>query len=339
MKLIKTKSLRAMVCALIVFFCCLFPVFFSGCVMVPDPITKSAFFFNTYITITFYSEKDAALFPDCENLCRKYEGMLSRTAEGSDIWNLNHADGKPVVVSEEAAELITDALSYCEYTDGAVDITIAPLMELWDFTSDEENKIPPTDEEIKNALKHVNYKNVSVNGNEVSLADPDASVDLGFIAKGYIADKLKEYLVSKGVESALINLGGNIQLIGTKPDGGDYIIGVRKPFADGNETLTSLPLHDTSFVTSGIYERCFEYDGNFYHHILDPKTGYPVNSGLNQVSVLCDNSETADALSTTLMLLGQKEGMDFLSNHDFKAHALFVDESNQMTYSADFPED
>ena len=128
MKLIKTKSLRAMVCALIVFFCCLFPVFFSGCVMVPDPITKSAFFFNTYITITFYSEKDAALFPDCENLCRKYEGMLSRTAEGSDIWNLNHADGKPVVVSEEAAELITDALSYCEYTDGAVDITIAPLM-------------------------------------------------------------------------------------------------------------------------------------------------------------------------------------------------------------------
>lgn len=330
-----------------VFLCTLFSIFFlvqslfpmTACTPVSEPVTKAAFFFNTYITITFYSEKDASLFPKCEEMCRKYESMLSRTVEGSDIYNINHASGESVTVSDESAQLVSDAISYCEMTDGAVDITIAPLMDLWDFTSDTENKIPPSDEEIQNALLHVDYKAVQVSGNTVTLSDPDAAIDLGFIAKGFIADRLKEYLVSEGVENALINLGGNIMLVGAKPDGGDFIIGVKKPFGSDDETLTSLPLRDTSFVSSGIYERCYEYDGIFYHHILDPKTGYPADTGLNQVSVLCNNSETADALSTTLMVLGQKEGMDFLSNHDFQAHAIFVNSDNQMSYSADFPLD
>lgn len=336
---INTVKCSALFCAVLLISYSLFSAFtLSACTPASTPVTKSSFFFNTYITITFYSETDAAYFPQCEAMCRKYESLLSRTVEGSDIYKINHANGESVIVSDETAALINDALSFSELTDGAVDITVAPLMDLWDFTSDKTDKIPPSDSEITEALKHVDYKNLSVNGNEITLSDPNASIDLGFIAKGYIADKLKEYLVSQGVKSALINLGGNIQLIGCKPDGDDYIIGVKKPFTTTDETLTSLPLRDTSFVTSGIYERCYEYDGSFYHHILNPKTGYPVNSGLNQVSVLCNNSETADALSTTLMLLGKKEGMDFLSNHDFKAHAIFVDSSNTMTYSQDFPE-
>ncbi len=319
-------------------FCILILTLTDGCTPAVEPITKACFFFNTYVSVTFYSEQDAAYFEDCENLCRKYENMLSRTVEGSDIYRINTANGTPVTVTDETASLINDALLYCEKSNGAIDITVAPLMELWNFTGEETEKTPPSEEDIKLALTHVNYRNVLVEGNTVTLTDPDAAIDLGFIAKGYIADRLKEDLIEKGVSSALINLGGNIQLIGSKPDGGDFIIGVKRPFTTKDETMTTVSASDSSFATSGIYERCFTYNDTLYHHILDPKTGYPVQNTLYQVSVLCPDSETADALSTTLLLLGQKEGMDFLTGSDYNAHAIFVDNNYTLTYSPDFPE-
>ena len=311
---------------------------FQGCTPKPEPITKVGFYFNTYITIVFYDSQDAALYPECEELCGHYEAILSRTVPGSDIWEINHAGGKPVTVNDETAGLIQTALSFCSLTDGAVDITIAPLMDLWAFTEDIPNHEPPTEQSIQEALKHVDYRKVSVTDNTVTLSDPEAQIDLGFIAKGFIADRLKDFLVSKGVESAIINLGGNIQLIGCKPDGGDYSIGVKKPFTQTDEILTSVPLRDTSFVTSGIYERCFEYNGEFYHHILDPKTGYPVKNNLYQVSVLCPESVIADGCSTVLLLLGQEKGMEILPECGENVHAIFVDDRMQMTYSPDFPE-
>lgn len=310
----------------------------QGCTPKPEPITKVGFYFNTYVTITFYSEQDAALYPECEALCRHYENLLSRTVPDSDIWKINHAGGETVSVDEETARLIETALSFCILTDGAVDITIAPLMDLWAFTEDIPNHEPPSDEAIKNALKHVDFRNISVSGNQVTLSDPEAQIDLGFIAKGFIADRLKEFLISKGVQSAIINLGGNIQLVGCKPDGGDFSIGIKKPFTQTDEVLTSIPLRDTSFVTSGIYERCFEYNGEFYHHILDPKTGYPVKNTLTQVSVLCPSSVTADGCSTALLLLGQEKGMELLPECGENVHAVFVDDQMKMTYSPDFPE-
>ena len=312
----------------------------TGCTPAPEPVTKIGYFFNTFVSITFYSDADAKYFEDCENLCGKYENLLSRTVEGSDIYNINHGNGEPVEVDPETAQLVSIALSFCEKTDGAVDITVAPLMDAWNFTGEEDEKTPPSREEIDRLLEHVNYKNVSVNGNTVTLSDPEAAIDLGFIAKGYIADRLKEYLVGKGVKSALINLGGNIQLIGSKPDGGDYIIGIKKPFAEGGkeETMTTLSLSDTSSVSSGIYERCFTYDGKLYHHILDSKTGYPVENDLYQVTILCKDSVYADALSTTLMILGKEEGLRFLEGEDYEAHAAFVDNKYELSFSPDFPE-
>ena len=309
----------------------------GGCIRQTEPITKAGYFFNTYITISFYSYEDAACFDDCLALCEKYEKLFSRTNPDSELYKLNHAGGKTFTVSEETAKVINDALSYCELTEGALDITVAPVLELWDFSDAADGKTPPSDEDIKNALSHVDYTKVRVDGCDITLEDPEAAIDLGFIAKGYIADRLKEMLKEKGVTSAIINLGGNVDLIGSKPNGGDYIIGVKRPFSENGETMTSVSIHDTSFVTSGIYERCFTYDNTLYHHILDAKTGYPVSNDLYQVSVLCSDSETADALSTTLMLMGKEKGMEYINSLD-NIHAVFVDDSYTLTYSGDFPE-
>ena len=284
---------------------------FSGCTPYKDPVAKTAFFLNTFVTITFYPE--------------------------SELYQLNHAGGQTYTVSPETAFLITDALNYCELTDGALDITIAPVMDLWNFSEAVDGQLPPDEASLKEALSHVDYTKIHISGCDITLEDPEAAIDLGFIAKGYIADRLKEYLENAGIQSALINLGGNIDLVGAKPDGGDYIIGVKRPFSDANDPITSLSIRDTSFVSSGIYERCFTTNGIFYHHILDAHTGYPVDNNLYQVSVLCDDSKTADALSTTLMSLGKEKGTELIDSID-NAHALFVDSSYNLSYSADFPE-
>lgn len=307
----------------------------TGCKTSTQPITKTAFFFNTVITVTFYSENDAALFPEVENLCRKYENMLSRTVEGSDIYNINHAKGDCVEVNAETAVLIEEALSYCRLTDGMVDITIAPLMDLWNFTDGESEKEAPSDEDIQKLLSHVDYRNVVVEDNCVSISDPEAAIDLGFIAKGYIADKVKAFLVSKGVKSAIINLGGNVDLIGSKPDGSSFEVGIRKPFGAEGEYMDSVSVSDTSLVTSGIYERCFTDGDKFYHHILNPHTGYPVENSLTQVSVICEDSAKADALSTTLLLLGKEDGLILIDATD-NASAIFVEEGNVITNSSGF---
>ena len=148
------KKLLSLLTTFVVLFSALF---FSGCTPVAEPVTKVGYFFNTFVSITFYSDEDARLFTECENLCNKYENMLSRTVEGSDIYKINHAGGAPVTVNEETAELITTALSFCENTEGAVDITVAPLMDAWNFTGEEENKIPPSNDVINDLLEHVNY--------------------------------------------------------------------------------------------------------------------------------------------------------------------------------------
>ena len=305
-----TVKCSALFCAVLLISYSLFSAFtLSACTPASTPVTKSSFFFNTYITITFYSETDAAYFPQCEAMCRKYESLLSRTVEGSDIYKINHANGESVIVSDETAALINDALSFSELTDGAVDITVAPLMDLWDFTSDKTDKIPPSDSEITEALKHVDYKNLSVNGNEITLSDPNASIDLGFIAKGYIADRIKEYLESRGVKHAILSFGGNIVAIGKKPDGSDWKVGIQDIDKPTGEHMLVSRNSGGSTVTSGIYERGFDLNGVRYHHLLSSETGWPVQNELASVTIFSQSSMEGDALSTTAFVLGTEEGL------------------------------
>ena len=296
-------------------------IFFTGCSKTPDPLSKTGFYFDTVITITLYDKPDESILDGCFSLAETYENRLSKTKENSDVWNINHSGGKPTAVSEDTLALLRACLFYAELSDGKADPTIGPFTELWDF-SGSSPAVLPAQADLENALNHVGYEGISIEGDMVRLADPDAEIDLGFIAKGYIADRMKEYLASQGVASATINLGGNVLAIGSRPDGSPFRIGIQKPFAPSGDIALVLPVSDLSVVSSGTYERYFELDGTIYHHILDTKTGYPVQNNLFQVTILSRSSMDGDALSTTCFLLGLEEGMKLVESME-DTEALF----------------
>lgn len=330
--------------------CLFFPVLgLSGCGSTAmTATTRTGFYFDTIINITVYdtdiSHANEAL-DNCFHLAEEYENMLSRTVEGSDIWEINHAQGQPVTVHTETLELLNSALSYAELTGGAIDPTIATLSALWNFSENnaaQDSAIIPPDSAIQEALSHVDYHAIQINedAGTVTLTDPEASLDLGFIAKGYIADQMRALLLSCDVEHALLDLGGNILAVGGKPDGKgnvtDFRIGVRKPFAENGESLLALPVTGKSVVSSGNYERYFEKDGILYHHILDTRTGYPVRNHLFQVTILSDSSLEGDALSTTCYVLGLEKGMQLIERTPH-VEAVFVTDDYQLHYSSGFP--
>lgn len=300
-----------------------------------EPISSSNILLNTLVSIKLYDRGSQELIQECFDLIRDYEAKLSRTIATSEISQLNAAGGQPVTISPETADLLSLALHYSELSGGAFDLTIAPVSSLWDFTSTEPSR--PTEEAILNALPHVDYRGVLIDGSQVTLSDPKAAIDLGAIAKGYIADRVKDYLLSKGVESAIINLGGNVLCVGSKPDGSGFSVGIQKPFEGYSETISILELHDMSVVSSGIYERCFREDDVLYHHILDPSTGYPYDNNLLSVTILSQNSADGDALSTVTFALGLEKGMELIDSLP-DTWAVFITDDYQLHYSEGFEE-
>ena len=269
-----------------------------------EPLTDTTFALDTFITVSIYNGGDENVLKEAMQFIRNYENIFSATSESAELYKLNHREKgtMSVEVSDELAYLIDKALYYSKISHGAFDITTEPIKELWDFNAEEPEL--PSGESIKEALPKVDYTRVSVDGNTVKFTSDDTRIDLGSIAKGYIADKTKEYLLSKGVDSAIINLGGNVLCVGKKPNGDNFTIGLQKPYADRNETVALLTVDDESVVL----------DGKNYHHILDPKTGYPYDNGLVEVSILTKSSTEADALSTTCFSLGVEEGVKLLDS-------------------------
>ena len=304
-----------------------------------DPlVSRTGFFFDTVITVSLYDSADETILDDCFDKMEYYESLFSRTKEGSDLWRINHAGGETVEVSEESAELITKALSYCELSGGLFDITIAPVTDLWDFHEDMPSEIP-AQEDIEEALSHVNYENVKVDGCTVTIRDPEAQIDLGAIAKGYISDGIAALLNEKGCRSALIDLGGNIYAVGTKPDGKKFRVGIRRPFGESAMDLAAVvSVSDGCVITSGTYERYFILDDVLYHHILDPGTGYSMNNGLASVSIMASAGTDGDALSTVCFLLGQKKGLELIEDLD-GIEAMFIDENGNMICSSGWPQE
>lgn len=306
---------------------CLF--FLSGCTTpaTKAPISKSGIFFDTLISIKIWGIHDSSILDDCFQLCTKYENKFSRTISDSEISKINQSGGTPVEVSDDTIELIQKGLAYGKLSNGAFDITIAPLSSLWDFKNNTHTI--PSDSLIQEAKSHVNYKNVIIKGNTVQLLDPKAALDLGGIAKGYIADRLKEFLLKNKVKYAMINLGGNVLTIGGKPDGTPFHIGIQKPFAEQNETIASIPVINQSVVSSGVYERYFKKDGKIYHHLLDSSTGYPKENNLLSVTILSDSSADGDALSTACFTLGLEKGMALINQLD-NVEAVFITNDYQL---------
>ena len=335
---------------------------FTGCGNITDadtsttgnePISISSIKLNTAVQITIYDSQDKALLDDCLALCDKYELVFSRTNEKSELYKLNHRKDTsdkdtntdrqttpyPVSgtadtwhISEDLAALLSEGLDITRESDGAFDIAIAPLTSLWDFTA-EDPKVPD-DAAIQKALPLCSSDGVIIDGQDITLPSDDIQFDVGAIAKGYIADRLKDFLVKKGVNSAIINLGGNVLCIGSKPDGTPFKVGIQKPFADRNETEAVMDITGKSVVSSGIYERCFKQGGKLYHHILNPQTGYPYDNGLISVTIISDQSVDGDALSTTCFALGLEDGLKFAEKKGVQA--VFITEDYELHYTDGF---
>lgn len=296
-----------------------------------DPISVNAMLFDTIVSIEIYGTTDQSILDDCITLCRNYEDTLSRTIDTSEISKINAAGGHPVAVSDDTAELIRQGLYYSDLSDGKFDITIAPLSLLWDFKNNTGNV--PDQAAIDEARSHVDYRNLIIEGNTVTLTDPNAAIDLGGIAKGYIADQIKALLEEKGIKQGIISLGGNILAIGEKTDGSPYNIGIQKPFDELNTAITSVSVKDKSVVSSGVYERYFKVDGKLYHHILDPATGYPYENTLLGVTIISDKSVDGDALSTTCFAMGMDDGMKFIESLD-GIEAIFITDDYELHKSS-----
>ncbi len=304
----------------------------AGCTPAQQSYSKTGTYFDTVIKLTVYQSKDARYLDGCMELAAHYEQLFSRTIKDSDISRINAAEGAYVQVDQETIDLIRAGLTYCQLSGGVFDITLGEVSDLWNFKEHKDGSLPDPDS-IKEAVSHVNYKNVKLKGTKAALTDPDASLDLGGIAKGYIADRMKEYLEDNGVSSGMINLGGNVITIGEKPDGTDYQIAIQKPFDESGTPIGSVKIDNKSMVTSGTYQRCFEKDGIIYHHILDPKTGYPIENHLESVTIISDQSVDGDGLSTTCLALGLEKGMELIENTDHTEAVFITDDGKVHTTS------
>ena len=293
-----------------------------------SPLIREFFAFNTLNQVSVWT-KDATILDEALALCKHYEQLFSRTNPRSELSRLNRAGGKPTEVDHELAGLIDTSLAYCAQSGGLYDVTMGTVVNLWDFNA----KILPTKEQITEALRHVDYQRVHVEGTTVHIEDPCAIIDLGGIAKGYIADQLVKTLTDRGVKSALINLGGNVSVLGKRPDGDAWRVGLRKPVAVSlQETLQSfavIEMSDRSVSTSGTYERAFTLDDQLYHHILDPRTGYPAATDLLGVSLIAESSLEADGYSTALIIMGFDKARAFVVEHP-SLEAVFITVSGDI---------
>lgn len=306
-----------------------------------EPVSKEGFYLDTVCTISVY-EQDGALdrekaettIDKAYERCRELEKALSRTITSSDVSRINAAGGAWTEVGDDALAVIKAGIHYGEISDGAFDITIGPVSSLWDFEA--QDPVVPAASDIEEALTHVDYRQIRIDGNRVRLTDPEAALDLGGIAKGYIADELADLLEEEGVTSAVVNLGGNIVTIGAKPDGTPFRIGIERPFTDRSEIVGSTALENETIVTSGIYERQFEKDGKLYHHVLDSETGYPADTDLEAVSLVAarGHSMDIDAMSTITLMKGKEAGKAFIEAQD-GIEAVFIDDEDRTTMTDD----
>lgn len=268
---------------------------------------------GTVITHMVFGKRAQEALAAAEAETVRLELLLSRFLPGSDIRSLNDMAGRgPVKVSEETLEVLSCALDYSRITGGAFDVTVGPLVTLWNVLK--RTTIPPSESEIKSVLPLVGSTGLVLNDpiESAALDKKDQSVDLGGIGKGYAADKVIGIFKNLGITSAYTNFGGNVATIGTKPDGSLWRVGIQHPRRT-NGLIGTVSVAGKSVVTSGDYQRCFTAkDGKQYHHILDPRTGYPAESSLIGVSIVADSSMEADALSTAMFVMGMEKGTQIL---------------------------
>lgn len=303
------------------FVCCLFASLIS-CGKVPESCTDTFFGMDTIMEVTVYG--DADIFNDIREYVKSIEKLISTTDSESEIYKLNA--GQTDVVSDVTYHMIEDSLDYCQMTDGALDISVYPVVKAWGFTTDE--KRVPSKEELVNLLGSVDYSEIKLSsGGKVSCNG--AMIDLGSVAKGYVSDNLVSIISNDaGIDSAIVTLGGNVQTIGRKPDGSLWKVAIADPMGR-EEYIGYVSVENKAVITSGTYQRFFEENGKKYHHIIDPASGYPVDNGLISVTVVGDSGFYCDALSTALFVKGLDGAIDYYKEHkDFEA--IFIEEDGTV---------
>ena len=277
----------------------------------------TVFAFDTVVTIS--ASCSMGTVNRAIDRCYRFESLFSRTIPESDIGRINAAKGMPVEVDSDTASIIEKALGYSRETNGLFDITIGSVSSLWDF----KQGIVPKEEDIAEAVGHVGFRNIEIEGNTVTLLDPDAKLDLGGIAKGYIADDPACFFAREGCQSACINLGGTIRTVGTKQDGTPWRIGVQDPFGGTGEIVASYDLVDYSLVTSSLTERQFTKDGRKYWHILDPRTGYPAQTDIVSASIVSPLGIDGEGYTKALFLMDPNDSIKLIEQVP-DAEALLV---------------
>ena len=322
----------------------------------PEPVSDDGFYLDTICSISIYrmEDSDGNVKPAAEmteeaevaissafDLCKDLESKLSRTRKDSEVSRINSAGGEWTEVSDVTAELLSKGLEYSAFSDGDFDITVGGVTKLWDFHAAEGEAKLPDEEQLKEAVKHVDYNKLEIDGSRVCITDPESEIDPGGIAKGFIGDKMTESLEVAGVVSGIINLGGNVICIGGKTDEEDFAIGVEAPFSERTEIIGKINVRDKTLVTSGVYERMIKVDGKSYHHILDTETGWPVESDLDAVTLIADKGCSADidAASTICLIKGYEGAKEYLEDYmPDGVEAVFVlkDGSIETTDGAGF---
>lgn len=284
--------------------------------------TAGLFAMDTYITLTVFGPAPETALEQAQSRIRELESLWSVTDEGSEIYAANHSSGQPVSVSTDTEELLRFALDMARETRGALEPTIYLVLTAWGFTTDSYRI--PEQEEIDRLLEQVDYERITLTDKTLTVPE-GMMLDLGAVGKGYAADETAEVLRENGVESALLDFGGNILAVGAKADGTPWRVGILDPDTEGN--LGVLEVVDQSVVVSGGYEKYFVgKDGERYWHIIDPEAGRPARSGLMQVAIISEESKLCDALSTSIFVMGMDKAIDYWRSHQNFDMILLTDD-------------
>lgn len=300
----------------------------------PQNVQKTTLLMDTVVTITLYDWTDESTIDTAFQEISRLEALLSVDQEGSDLDNLARSAGKEwVEIAPETEEVLRLAKEYNKLSQGHFDVTAGPLIDLWNIHDGQGHY--PTQEELDQVLPLIRSDDLLVESGKAYLSREGMIADLGAIAKGYIADKVKTLLEEQGVKHAVLDLGRNILLIGGKTADTGFTVGIQDPNQAEGTLAALIRTSGKSIVTSGIDERYFLYEGKRYHHVLDPFTGFPANTGLASATILSDSSAQGDALSTSCLLLGAEEGMKLVESLE-GIEALFITTDGQQIASSGF---
>lgn len=295
-----------------------------------EPPTRTELIMGTVVKVTLYENGSEEILDKVFERVKEIESLVSINQDNTELDKLNENAGiKPVKLSDTSFEIIEKALYYSEISNGEYDLTIGPLVKLWSIGLPEAKV--PTQEEIDETIKKIDYSKVQLNKDtkEVFLEEKGMLLDLGSIAKGYAADEIVKILNEENIDSAIIDLGGNIYALGLKEGNRNWKIGIQNPYDDRGRIIGALEVSNKTVVTSGVYERYIEQDGEKYHHILNPSTGYPYETEIAGVSIISDKSIDGDALSTLIFTKGLEEGLEFVENID-GVDAIFVTNDKEV---------